>query len=236
MATFGKIIGGGMPVGAFGGARPIMSGWRPTGIRYQAGTLSGNPVAMAAGLATLDLLERESGWEQAGGARRASSSSCWRRCSRGRAFRLHLVRAGLAAVAVAARRPAPRAPAACLTEADGALRGRCSTRMLERGIYLPPSAYEVLFLSLAHCEADLQRFAQALRVSPLASDRMKRTRVFQITALAAGRWWRRCRWAGGCSISTPTRREKRAGLSGRLRRADRGRAGAARRRRAGARA
>src|SRR5215813_3524099 len=64
MATFGKVIGGGMPVGAFGGARVIMVRLAPDGDTYQAGTLSGNPVAMTAGLATLDLLARESGWQR----------------------------------------------------------------------------------------------------------------------------------------------------------------------------
>src|SRR3984885_1027092 len=64
LATFGKVIGGGMPVGAFGGARAIMARLAPDGDTYQAGTLSGNPVAMTAGLATLDLMMRESGWEQ----------------------------------------------------------------------------------------------------------------------------------------------------------------------------
>src|SRR5579862_638907 len=64
LATFGKVIGGGMPVGAFGGARRIMARLAPDGDTYQAGTLSGNPVAMSAGLATLDLLERGAGWTQ----------------------------------------------------------------------------------------------------------------------------------------------------------------------------
>src|SRR5262249_46491314 len=64
LATFGKVIGGGMPVGAFGGARALMARLAPEGDTYQAGTLSGNPVAMAAGLATLALLERTDGWRQ----------------------------------------------------------------------------------------------------------------------------------------------------------------------------
>src|SRR5262249_36013921 len=63
MATFGKVIGGGMPVGAFGGRREIMQRLAPLGDTYQAGTLSGNPVAMAAGLTTLDILIKQSGWD-----------------------------------------------------------------------------------------------------------------------------------------------------------------------------
>ncbi len=62
LATFGKIIGGGMPVGAFGGSRKIMSRLAPEGDTYQAGTLSGNPVAMSAGVAALDALIRDNAW------------------------------------------------------------------------------------------------------------------------------------------------------------------------------
>src|SRR5581483_3707047 len=62
LATFGKIIGGGLPVGAFGGKREIMAHLAPLGPVYQAGTLSGNPVAMAAGAATLAILQREQAW------------------------------------------------------------------------------------------------------------------------------------------------------------------------------
>jgi glutamate-1-semialdehyde 2,1-aminomutase len=78
MATFGKIVGGGMPVGAFGASRAIMSRLAPDGDTYQAGTLSGNPVAMAAGVATLDILERENA---------CGSSNCWHPSSAPRNFR-----------------------------------------------------------------------------------------------------------------------------------------------------
>ena len=64
LSTFGKVIGGGMPVGAFGGKRQIMEMIAPTGPVYQAGTLSGNPVAMAAGLANLDLITRPGFYEE----------------------------------------------------------------------------------------------------------------------------------------------------------------------------
>jgi glutamate-1-semialdehyde 2,1-aminomutase len=64
LATFGKVIGGGMPVGAFGGSRKLMKHLSPEGGVYQAGTLSGNPVAMTAGLTTLRVLQREDGWKR----------------------------------------------------------------------------------------------------------------------------------------------------------------------------
>src|SRR5256714_9331267 len=92
-APFGKVIGGGMPVGAFGGARRIMARLAPDGDTYQAGTLSGNPVAMAAGLATLALLERESGWERLE-ARGAELERLVRPVLAQAGFPVHLVRVG----------------------------------------------------------------------------------------------------------------------------------------------
>ena len=93
MATFGKVIGGGMPVGAFGGSRRVMARLAPDGDTYQAGTLSGNPVAMAAGLTTLDLLSgvRLAATRDVGRRVRARCSPrYWQR----RRFPMHLVRAG----------------------------------------------------------------------------------------------------------------------------------------------
>ena len=96
LATFGKIIGGGMPVGAFGGRRELMEQLAPIGDVYQAGTLSGNPVAMAAGLATLRILERDG---CGSGSRRWAAPSRRRltpRARRARRSPARLVRAGLA--------------------------------------------------------------------------------------------------------------------------------------------
>ena len=161
LATFGKVIGGGMPVGAFGGARRIMARLAPDGDTYQAGTLSGNPVAMAAGLATLDVLARESGWERLE-SRGAELERLLQPVLAGARFPVHLVRVGSLFWLSLHEAGAPRTAAP--------LSGPASTRfaalfhaMLERGVYLPPSAYEACFLSLAHSSADLARFAQALR-------------------------------------------------------------------------
>src|ERR1700731_658147 len=161
LATFGKVIGGGMPVGAFGGARRIMARLAPDGDTYQAGTLSGNPVAMAAGLATLELLQRESGWErlEACGAELAALL----KPGRARApFPLQLVRVGSLFWMSLHEAGAPRT-AAALSARESARFAALFHAMLERGIYLPPSAYEACFLSLAHTSADLTRFAPALR-------------------------------------------------------------------------
>lgn len=166
MVTFGKVIGGGMPVGAFGGSRQIMSRLAPDGDTYQAGTLSGNPVAMAAGLATLDFLEREEGWRQLeslGAALERMLEPVLARAP----FPLHLVRLGSLAWLSLHAEGAPRAAAALPQEA-GARFAKLFHAMLERGIYLPPSPYEVCFLSLAHREEHLAQFASAL-ASALAS-------------------------------------------------------------------
>ncbi len=160
LATFGKVIGGGMPVGAFGGARPIMARLAPDGDTYQAGTLSGNPVAMAAGLATLDLLERESGWQQLE-ARGAELEALLKPVLARAAFPVHLVRVGSLVWMSLHERGAPRT-AAALSERETARFARLIHAMLSRGVYLPPSAYEACFLSLAHSRADLEEFTAAL--------------------------------------------------------------------------
>ena len=163
MATFGKVIGGGMPVGAFGGARAVMEHLAPLGDTYQAGTLSGNPVAMASGLATLDLMLRDSGWQRLE-ARGAELERLVRPVLAQAPFPVHLVRVGSLFWLALHEGGAPRA-AATLSERAAARFAALFHAMLDRGVYLPPSGYEACFLSLAHSSADLSRFAQALRES-----------------------------------------------------------------------
>jgi len=163
MATFGKIIGGGMPVGAFGGPRAVMARLAPQGDTYQAGTLSGNPVAMAAGAATLDLLVRESAWERLE-ALGAEVERLLAPVLAAAAFPVHFVRCGSLFWLSLHEEGAPR-HAATLTPAATARYARLFHAMLERGVYLPPSAYEACFLSIAHTRADLARLASALRAA-----------------------------------------------------------------------
>jgi len=160
LATFGKVIGGGMPVGAFGGERRIMARLAPDGDTYQAGTLSGNPVAMAAGLATLDVLERESGWQRLE-ARGAELEGLLRPVLARAAHPVSLVRVGSLFWLAFHEQGAPRA-AAALSERESQRFARLFHAMLGRGVYLPPSAYEACFLSLAHTRADLEEFTMAL--------------------------------------------------------------------------
>jgi glutamate-1-semialdehyde 2,1-aminomutase len=163
MATFGKIVGGGMPVGAFGASRAIMSRLAPDGDCYQAGTLSGNPVAMAAGIATLDILERENAWEQLE-ARGARLEQLLAPIVGTASFPLHLVRLGSLLWLSFHDEPTLRR-AGTLSPPAAQRFSKLFHAMLERGVYIAPSAYEVLFVSLAHCEEDLQRFAGALAES-----------------------------------------------------------------------
>ena len=160
LATFGKVIGGGLPVGAFAGPHEIMVRLAPDGDTYQAGTLSGNPVAMASGIATLDVLARENGWrrlETLGAEAEAALRPVLSRAP----FPVHLVRAGSLFWLSLHEAGAPRT-AAPLGEAASARYGRLFHALLAQDIYFPPSAYEACFLSLAHREADLDTLARGL--------------------------------------------------------------------------
>jgi glutamate-1-semialdehyde 2,1-aminomutase len=163
MATFGKVIGGGMPVGGFGGNRQIMQRLAPLGDTYQAGTLSGNPVAMAAGLTTLDILINESGWErleQIG----AQVERAILPVLSGAKFPIHFVRTGSLFWMSFHDAAAPRTAASMSSKALERYSALFHA-MLDRGVYLPPSAYEACFLSLAHTDADIEHFARSLRES-----------------------------------------------------------------------
>jgi glutamate-1-semialdehyde 2,1-aminomutase len=161
LVTFGKIIGGGLPVGAYGGSKHLMSHIAPEGPVYQAGTLSGNPVAMAAGLTTLRILERENLWvklEEKGAKLEKEVTTALAGVTRPWAF----TRVGSVFWLSFQKGGAPRS-AETLDQNAGELFKPMFHAMLERGIYLPPSAYEVMFLSTAHTDADIALFARNLR-------------------------------------------------------------------------
>jgi glutamate-1-semialdehyde 2,1-aminomutase len=150
LSTFGKIIGGGMPVGSYGGRRDLMSQVAPAGPIYQAGTLSGNPVAMAAGLATLDLVGQP-------GFHDRLLASTHRLCDG-----LEAAAARVGIPFATTRVPAMfglffrDGPARCFADAkaaDVAMFRRFFHAMLERGVYWAPSAFEAGFLSSAHDDA-----------------------------------------------------------------------------------
>jgi glutamate-1-semialdehyde 2,1-aminomutase len=160
MTTLGKIIGGGLPVGAFGGRREIMETVAPLGATYQAGTLSGNPLAMAAGVATLGVLSEAGTYERLEAAADAFAE-------------------GVRAAAVASAVPTtvnqvgammtlffcsgPVTSFAAAKTADTALFAQYWRHMLEQGLYLAPSQFESTMISLAHSEADIARAGAATR-------------------------------------------------------------------------
>jgi len=161
LATFGKVIGGGMPVGAFGGRAALMAELSPQGSVYQAGTLSGNPVAMAAGLATLDVLEREDGWARLEelGTRLASEIEGVLETTQANAS---LARIGSIFWLALGSRDLPRS-AAALAPSAAETYAPIFRSLLANGIALAPSAFEVGFLSLAHSARDIERLATTLQ-------------------------------------------------------------------------
>ena len=159
LAAFGKVIGGGMPVGAFAGSAAAMTHLAPTGSVYQAGTLSGNPVAMAAGRKTLEILARDAvrdrleilGQRLEAGIGEILADYPVGFARQGSIFWLHF-----------GDGPLPRTAEA--VQQDGALQyARFFHACLEQGVYLAPSAYEVGFLCAAHTEEDIDRAVDAFR-------------------------------------------------------------------------
>ncbi len=160
LTTLGKVIGGGLPVGAVGGRREIMEKIAPLGPVYQAGTLSGNPVAVAAGLATLKLIQEKNFFEKLEAttrslveglnaeARKADLAFCAQ--SIGSMFGVYF-------------RASPPESFGEVMESDKERFNRFFHAMLERGVYLAPSAYEAGFVSGAHGEAEIERTLEAAR-------------------------------------------------------------------------
>ena len=160
VTCLGKVIGGGMPVGAYGGKREIMETVSPLGPMYQAGTLSGNPVAMAAGARTLDLLGRPGAYE----ALESTAAA---------------LEAGLAEVFAESEVPARinRVGSmmtlffsgdevtgwASVSASDREAFGRFFHRMLDEGVYLPPSPFEAMFVSTAHGPGEIETTVEAAR-------------------------------------------------------------------------
>ncbi len=163
LCTYGKVIGGGMPVGAFGGRAEVMEQIAPSGPIYQAGTLSGNPVAMAAGLATLELIAEPgfydrleaAGRELTGGLKAAASEA-------GVALSTHSV-GGMFGFFFSADDPIERFEQA--VGADVERFKRFFHAMLERGVYLAPSAFEAGFVSSAHDRRAIDETLEAARAA-----------------------------------------------------------------------
>jgi len=162
LTTLGKIIGGGLPVGAYGGRLDIMQKVSPVGSIYQAGTLSGNPLAMTAGLATLKQIDKPGFYEELGAKTNwlanemrdilDKASVPYRLSAVGGMFGLFFIDRDVFSFADAL---------AC----DTGLYARFFREMLNQRIYLAPSAFEATFVSAAHSDADLEKTRDAFRIS-----------------------------------------------------------------------
>jgi glutamate-1-semialdehyde 2,1-aminomutase len=150
LTCFGKVIGGGMPVGAYGGRRDLMEQVAPAGPVYQAGTLSGNPVAMAAGLAMLELIQAPGFYEDLA-KRTVKLTDGIAAAAKKHGIPFSVTRVGaMFGLFFTGETVETYAQA---TAADVASFNRFFHGMLERGVYLAPSAFEAGFVSSAHSDA-----------------------------------------------------------------------------------
>ncbi len=156
IVTYGKIIGGGMPVGAYGASREIMSHVAPDGAVYQAGTLSGNPVAMAAGRATLSQLLQPGFYESLQKKTEGFVSQILSHCER-KGYEVSMPQVG-SIFWIAFSKKTIRS-AAEIDSASMVFFKKMHRELLLRGVYLGPSGYEVGFVSTAHSEEDLEQAA-----------------------------------------------------------------------------
>lgn len=158
LVCLGKIIGGGLPVGAYGGRREIMEMLAPLGPVYQAGTLSGNPLAMTAGIETLRLLAEPGAYQQLE-ERGAFLAQGIREAAQRTNTTLRINRVGSAMTVFFASRDVVDYSTA--QSADTSLYASYFHQMQERGVYLTPSQFEASFISLAHTEEDIKTTIKA---------------------------------------------------------------------------
>ena len=160
ITTLGKIIGGGLPVGCYGGRREIMERVAPLGDMYQAGTLSGNPLAVSAGVATLTELQKPGVYEQIDrmAARLTDGISAAFRDAEtpGTINRVGSMFTGFF-------NPGPVESLSQVEQSDAAAYGRYFHALLERGVYIAPSQFEAGFVSTAHTEADIDATIERAR-------------------------------------------------------------------------
>ena len=159
ISTFGKIIGGGLPVGAFGGKREIMEMIAPSGPVYQAGTLSGNPLAMAAGYAALKHIKNNPGIYKELEEKSSYLEKGFKENLRSVGKNYALNRVGSMMCMFFTEEPVVDFNSA--VKSDTALYGKYFHEMLRRGIYLAPAQFEALFVSTAHSKEDLDKTIKA---------------------------------------------------------------------------
>ncbi len=158
LTTLGKIIGGGFPVGAFGGKREIMDQLAPTGPVYQAGTLSGNPVAMVAGLATIEALSQPGVYDELERkGKRLADGLC--RAAGDSAIHTHCNRVGSMSTMFFTHLEVSNWSTASTSDTERY--AKYFRGMLDKGFWLAPSQYEACFVSVAHTDEEIDRFLEA---------------------------------------------------------------------------
>src|SRR4030095_3452681 len=160
ITTLGKIIGGGLPVGAYGGSRELMNNVAPAGPIYQAGTLSGNPLSMVAGLVTLRRLRDKSIYQK---LERASAKLCDGVAHAAREAGVSTVTNRVGSMWTAFFTNVPVVDWDSANKADRARYGKFFHAMLDQGIYLAPSQFEAAFVSAAHTDDVIEQTVAAAR-------------------------------------------------------------------------
>ncbi len=162
LTTMGKVIGGGLPVGAYGGKAEIMSMVSPAGPMYQAGTLSGNPLAMTAGIKTLELLSQEGTYEKLEASTKKLIEGIMQSAKEAG---IPITGSSISAMFgfYLCEGPVRNFEEAKATDTE--YFGKLHRAMLERGVYLAPSAFEAGFTSLAHSEDDIDATLKAFKES-----------------------------------------------------------------------
>jgi glutamate-1-semialdehyde 2,1-aminomutase len=160
MTCLGKIVGGGFPLAAYGGRRDIMQAVAPLGPVYQAGTLSGNPVAVTAGLTTLRVLERDKPYAE---LERRTNWLTDAIADAARAFNISVQINRIASMFTAFFTDQPVTDYASAKRSDTKRFARFFHALLQRGVFLPPSQFEAAFLSVAHSDEVLAQVAEAMR-------------------------------------------------------------------------
>lgn len=159
LTTLGKVIGGGLPVGAYGGKAELMDQIAPAGPVYQAGTLSGNPLAVTAGLKTLEILRRPGSFERLEDSTVKLTEGIKQEAARA-GVPVEINRVGSMFTVFLASEPVTDFESA--KKADAGMFGKFFRGLLSQGVYFPPSQFEAAFVSLAHTDADIAETAGAV--------------------------------------------------------------------------
>lgn len=160
LTCLGKIIGGGLPVGAYGGSKSLMDHIAPTGSVYQAGTLSGNPLAMAAGLAMIDLLSEPGVYEE---LERKSDKLCQGLKDNVESLGITAQFTRVGSMFSMFFTKNDIVDFASVKTCDTEFFGRYFTSLLEKGVYIAPSQFEAGFMSMAHTDADIEKTVEISR-------------------------------------------------------------------------